>query len=169
MAKLVVISESLKDQTFELSGDSVTIGRLSDNQIYLEDNTISSHHAELILKGEDYVVRDLNSTNGTRVNGQRVVETCLYHGDVITFGNLQLQYSSSSKKIPMPLPSPLKRSIDLGGASLGTTTRPLAYGSSSPFAKQPNRFKALFQIIIIVLGVTAIVLLALFIRKLLAT
>lgn len=85
MAKLVVISEGMKGRTFELTDDKITVGRLPDNQIRLEDNTVSSHHAKMIRKNDYYVVRDLNSTNGTRVNGQRIVETRLYHGDVIGF------------------------------------------------------------------------------------
>jgi pSer/pThr/pTyr-binding forkhead associated (FHA) protein len=113
MAKLVVISEEMKDRNFELSDDRVTVGRLQDNIICLDDGAISSHHAELSKKGEDYVVRDLNSTNGTRVNGQRIVETRLYHGDAVAFGHIQLQYFSSSKSAPQPLPSPLKKTVDL--------------------------------------------------------
>jgi pSer/pThr/pTyr-binding forkhead associated (FHA) protein len=172
MAKLVVISDEMKDRTFELAEEHVTVGRLKDNSICLDDGAISSHHAELTRKGEDYVVRDLNSTNGTRVNGQRVVETRLYHGDGVAFGHLQLQYFSSSKSAPQPLPSPLKKTVDLSSIAPGTTSRPATYGSSSPFTKQQksdNKSKTVFTITVIILVVLAVVLLALFVNKLFAT
>ena len=173
MAKLVVITEEMKDRTFELTDDKVCVGRLLDNQVRLEDNTVSNHHAELIRKGEDYVVRDLNSTNGTRVNGQRVVETRLYHGDTITFGHLQLQYFSSFKNGLPPIPSSHKKTIDLSKIPIHTTVRattrpPHSYGSTSPFAKQKrNRSKTVLQITVLGLGIIAILLLVHFINKLL--
>ena len=113
MAKLVVISDEMKDRSFELTEEKVSVGRLSDNQISLDDGSVSSHHAELTRKGEDYVVRDLNSTNGTRVNGQRIVETRLYHGDTVGFAQIQLQYFSTGKKSLQPLPTTQKKTLNL--------------------------------------------------------
>ncbi len=121
MAKLVVISEEMKDRTFELTDDKITVGRLPDNLLRLENNAVSSHHAELTRKGDDYVVRDLNSTNGTRVNGQRVIEIRLYHGDMIHFGHLQLQYLSSARAAPQPLPMPNRKTVDLSASTSGVS------------------------------------------------
>ena len=169
MAKLVVISEEMKGRVFELTEDKISVGRLPDNQVRLEDGAISSHHAELTRKGDDYVVRDLNSTNGTRVNNQRIVETRLYHGDTLSFGHLQLQYFSSATGTPQPLPSPLKKTVDLSSAAPSNRlVPPPSYGSTSPFAKQKrSKSTAFFQIAVIALGLIAIILLAFFITKVL--
>ncbi len=153
MPKLVVISTEMKDRTFELSEDKITIGRLPDNQIRLEDNAVSSHHSVLSRKGEDYVLRDLNSTNGTRVNGQRIVEMRLYHGDVVNVGHLQLQYFSRPQTAPQPLPSPLKKTVDLSNLS-SSGVRKTSFGSASPFARKgQGKYKKVLQGSLIFLGV----------------
>lgn len=168
MAKLIVISEGLNDRSFDLDDDKITIGRLPDNQIRLPDDAISSHHAELTRKGDDYILRDLNSTNGTRVNGQRIVEAQLYNGDTVHFGHLELQYYSSAKASLAPPPS-LRKTVDLSSVVPGSTTqRPISYKSSSPFARnRRSKSKMFLQIAVVLLGLIAIILLAFFITKLL--
>jgi len=165
MPKLVVTSAEMKDRTFELVEDRISVGRLPENGIRLEDKAISSHHAELNRKGEDYVVRDLNSTNGTRVNGQRIVEQRLIHGDVVCFGHIELQYFSSSKTAPQPLPELNKKTVDLSSLASGTPTqKPSTYKSASPFQKhRRNTAKLVLQIAFFALGLIALVLLALFV------
>lgn len=165
MPKLVVTSDEMKGRTFELFEDKVTVGRLPENNIRLEDKAISSHHAELHRKGEDYLVRDLNSTNGTRVNGQRVIETRLTHGDIVSFGHLELQYFSSSKSAPQPLPEMNKKTVDLSSISSGSITqKPATYKSVSPFQRSGRSTpKLILQVAFFVLGLIALVLLAIFI------
>ncbi|MFZ4694261.1 MAG: FHA domain-containing protein [Verrucomicrobiia bacterium] len=165
MPKLVVTSEEMKGRTFELVDEKVGVGRLPENQIRLEDKAISSHHAELQRKGEDYLVRDLNSTNGTRVNGQRVVEQRLTHGDIISFGHLELQYFSSSKSAPQPLPEMNKKTVDLSSVPTGSITqKPATYKSVSPFQKSDRSTPRLvLQVAFFVLGLIALVLLAIFV------
>ncbi len=161
MAKLVIISEEMKDRVFELTDDKVTVGRLPDNHILLDENAISSHHAELTRKGDDYVLRDLNSTNGTRVNGQRIVETRLYHGDTVNFGQLHLQYFSTAKGAPQPLPALSKKPVDLSNSSSDIVRRPTSFKSSSPFSKQrQQKAKRIFSFFFLLLGFVGIVCLA---------
>lgn len=158
MPKLVVISEEMKDQTFELTGPKITIGRIPDNQIQLENETVSSHHAELIQKGKDYLVRDINSTNGTRVNGQRIAESRLSHGDTVSFGSVELQYLTDAKGAPQPLPQH-KKTVDLSSVS-ATPRKPPSYGKTTIHAKKKeNKSKFALQVSLIVLGVIVIVLL----------
>lgn len=162
MSKLVVINEEFGGRTFELSEERMTVGRLPDNIIQIEDPAISSHHAEMTRRGEDYVVRDLNSTNGTRVNGQRVVETRLYHGDTVAFGHIQLQYFSSAKGAPQPLPQS-KKTVDLSGITPGTTNRPSGFHPSSPYGGSKSKGGAsrkILQIAVVGLGFVAVVVLA---------
>ena len=75
MPKLQILSGVLEGKVIDLIEERITVGRAVDNTIRLEDGTVSHHHAVLVLDGSDYKLRDLNSTNGTRVNGLRIVES----------------------------------------------------------------------------------------------
>src|SRR5881628_1428557 len=81
MPKLVI-----SGTVYELVEDLITIGRGPDNTIIINDPSVSTHHAQLQLAGETYRLKDLDSTNGTRVNGIPVTETVLHLDDRIRFG-----------------------------------------------------------------------------------
>ena len=72
----------------EFDIDRISIGRAPNNKLCLGDGArrVSSHHAEVIQDGDQYLLRDLGSTNGTMINGRRVVVSELAHGDLIEFG-----------------------------------------------------------------------------------
>ncbi len=113
--------------TFALEGDQLTIGRDSSSGVAINDAEISRKHAKLNFQGGKYVIEDLGSTNGTFVNGQRLVSAVvLKSGDVVSFGEqIVLMYESlasdpgatmiSARKnlshpistpVPAPAPSP---------------------------------------------------------------
>ena len=73
----------------------VTVGRMPECTITLNDANVSRNHAEIRPSDSGFVVIDLGSTNGTKVNGQRVVERELHDGDTVTFGATTLTYVSS--------------------------------------------------------------------------
>ncbi|MEO9171305.1 MAG: FhaA domain-containing protein [Candidatus Baltobacteraceae bacterium] len=71
---------------------TVTVGRSEESDIFLVDPSVSRNHAEIDLDADGPVVRDLASTNGTFINGERVESsTRAALGDVLTFGNTQLR------------------------------------------------------------------------------
>jgi len=70
---------------------SATIGRSEDSDIFLVDPSVSRNHATLAIEGDGALVCDLESTNGTFVNGERVTTRRAASGDVITFGNTQMR------------------------------------------------------------------------------
>src|SRR5713101_9832168 len=73
----------------------VTLGRAPDNQLVINDSKASSHHAEIRFVGQDYVITDLGSTNGTFVNDQRLdrnIARSLHTGDNIRIGDTLLAY-----------------------------------------------------------------------------
>ena len=73
--------------TYPLEGDQLTIGRDSNNGVVINDSVISRKHARLTFQGGKYVLDDLGSTNGSFVNGQRLVgPVVLKSGDVVSFG-----------------------------------------------------------------------------------
>jgi FhaA, N-terminal domain/FHA domain len=80
----------------ELDGDTHTIGRLSDCTVVITDGNTSRHHARLARAGSGWSISDLNSTNGTYVNGARIVaEHRLADGDIITVGSVSLRFDAS--------------------------------------------------------------------------
>jgi pSer/pThr/pTyr-binding forkhead associated (FHA) protein len=92
--------------THELVDEAITIGRGPDNTIVVNDPSISTHHAQLLLEGGTYRLRDLDSTNGTRVNGKPVTETVLRFDDRLRFGAAEARYESSEVGGSKPLPKP---------------------------------------------------------------
>ena len=75
-----------------LSGERTVIGRSRDCDLTLEDPNVSRRHAELRRDGDGWILRDLGSTNGVKVNGRRTAETALQPGDVITMGTSRLTF-----------------------------------------------------------------------------
>jgi hypothetical protein len=73
MAKLLVLEGPVKGQTFDLDGEVVSIGRTSDNDIQIKDGTVSRKHLKIFRIGRMFFVEDLNSTNGTMINGEFIV------------------------------------------------------------------------------------------------
>ncbi len=69
-----------------------TVGRTPDNDLRVEADFVSRHHAVLLLAGSDTVVEDLHSTNGTFVNGEAVTRRTLREGDLVGFGKLQYRF-----------------------------------------------------------------------------
>lgn len=73
----------------------VTIGRQNDCTIVLADPNVSRHHAEIRPAADGYAVVDLGSTNGTKVNGQRIIEHQLRDGDELLCGNTVMSFEAS--------------------------------------------------------------------------
>ncbi len=85
--------------------ERLTIGRSPDNDLAIDDATVSGHHAVIERAGEGYCIRDLGSTNGVLINGERREESDITEGDAILIGtqDLQLVYT-----LPDELKSTLK-------------------------------------------------------------
>lgn len=96
MGKLVVTDGSGKHSEVPLTKERVTIGRHADNDIPLNDKAVSGHHAVVITILQDSFLEDLDSTNGTQVNGKQVAKHPLSHGDVISIGRNTLKYEGEA-------------------------------------------------------------------------
>ena len=154
MPKLHILSGVLEGKVYDLIEERVTVGRAVDNMIRLEDGTISHHHAMFVLDGNDYKVRDLNSTNGTRVNGMRIVETRLTHGDQVRVGSVEIRYEGDLKKSSQPLP-PSQSGVDL--ADLGQRSEaPRTFTSASPFGRKKKNGPGVWLWIVLGLGIAAV-------------
>src|SRR6266446_9217223 len=91
MAKLVVLSAGMTGRTHELKVDKTTIGRVEDNTFQITEPSVSSHHCEIVLRGAEVMVRDLNSTNGTFINGEKVAESVIKPGQVLRVGQIEIK------------------------------------------------------------------------------
>jgi pSer/pThr/pTyr-binding forkhead associated (FHA) protein len=82
------------EKTFRLrEGDTVQIGRVSDNNVVLNNSHVSRHHAVLVWRGEGFELSDLGSSNGTLINGERVTQPrVLQNGDVIRLYSIDVSY-----------------------------------------------------------------------------
>jgi pSer/pThr/pTyr-binding forkhead associated (FHA) protein len=92
MAKLVISTGGMNVREYLLEQERVTIGRNSVNDIVLSEPVVSGEHAALQTGPSGTSITDLNSTNGTFVNGLRVKKSPLHHNDVIAIGSHELRY-----------------------------------------------------------------------------
>ena len=99
MPRLVLLSEGFAGRTYDLKVDRTTVGRVSDNAFEIPEASVSSHHAEILLKGNEVVVRDLDSTNGTFINGERITEAVLQPGQTLRFGTIELKLDTGDAPI----------------------------------------------------------------------
>jgi predicted component of type VI protein secretion system len=104
MAKLVVLNAGLAGRSVELTSDKTTIGRVEDNSFQIAEASVSSHHCEIFMRGSEVVVKDLNSTNGTFINGEKVSETVLKPGQTLRLGQVELKIDDGSGVAPAPAP-----------------------------------------------------------------
>jgi Flp pilus assembly protein TadD/pSer/pThr/pTyr-binding forkhead associated (FHA) protein len=100
-ARLQFVSGNGSGRAFDLTQERVNIGRDDSNVICIKDDTISSHHALLIRSGDHFKLRDLISTNGTYLNGERTMDAVLRHGDVLRFGKVELRYEEVEGVTPV--------------------------------------------------------------------
>ena len=87
-----VATLSVDDHDVALGGQRVRIGRLRECEVCLADVNVSREHAEIVREGEGWAIADLDSTNGTFVNGERVQRAVLKDGDIIEVGATRLTY-----------------------------------------------------------------------------
>ena len=88
-ARLIAVSGPLNGKTFYLDEAVVSIGRLESNDVCLEDPFVSRHHCVIRKEGDEYLIEDLSSANGTYLNGERINAAALKEGCVIAIGASQ--------------------------------------------------------------------------------
>ena len=97
MPRLILTFNKRVIKEYPFPNDSITIGRDEDNGIIIDNLAVSSYHAKIDKVGPDYFLTDLQSTNGTFVNDQRVVTHKLSHGDNITVGKHVFLFVAAEK------------------------------------------------------------------------
>jgi predicted component of type VI protein secretion system len=95
MARLILSLDGSVLAEYNMTKERYTLGRLPDNDVRVDNAAVSGHHALIINILNDSFLEDLNSTNGTYVNGKLIKKHALQHGDVITIGHHHLRYVDS--------------------------------------------------------------------------
>ena len=93
MARLILSLDNQVLAEYNMTKERYTIGRLPDNDVRIDNPAVSGHHSLIINILNDSFLEDLNSTNGTYVNGKLIKKHALQHSDVITIGHHQLRFS----------------------------------------------------------------------------
>lgn len=171
-----------RGETIPITGSGLSVGRKPGNSLQILDNSVSGQHAELKVDDEGVLLRDLGSTNGTRVGSQRVIETRLKPGDTVLFGNIRLTFHDGSSDeddgglaiegldapvaaAPMPASTPMSPPVGAprpAAPSVASTTAPapvagatdsLQRVSADVLAKSKKRsFAGLVVLVLLVAG-----------------
>jgi pSer/pThr/pTyr-binding forkhead associated (FHA) protein len=100
MARLILSLDNQVLAEYNMTKERYTVGRLPDNDVRIDNPAVSGHHSLIINILNDSFLEDLNSTNGTYVNGKLIKKHALQHGDVITIGHHQLRFADQQVSEP---------------------------------------------------------------------
>ena len=98
MARLILSLDGQTLAEYNMTKERYTVGRLPDNDIRIDNAAVSGHHSLIINILNDSFLEDLNSTNGTYVNGKLIKKHALQHGDVVTIGQHHLRFVDSQEE-----------------------------------------------------------------------
>lgn len=107
MSKLTLQYEGIALKEYAV-GAGVTIGRLPDNVVLIDNPAVSGHHARVFWEGSRVILEDLRSTNGTFVNGQPITRHVLQHGDHVLVGKHQLVFDQNAAENAVAGASPMQ-------------------------------------------------------------
>jgi pSer/pThr/pTyr-binding forkhead associated (FHA) protein len=174
MARIVLLSEGFNGRTYELKVDRTTVGRVSDNAFEIPEASVSSHHAEIILRGNDVVIHDLGSTNGTFINGEKITEAVLKPGQTLRFGTVEMRLDTG--EAPPAGAKPMGQSTTTRPKQAFDQTRVIPQGvkldeltgsggppelsSTTGFEKKSNRGGKIFAVLVVIAMVVLLGLLA---------
>ena len=130
MAKLII-----GNTAHELLEPTITVGRSPNNLICVDDASVSSRHAQLQLVGESYHLKDLDSTNGTRVNGSSITTVPLRAGDRVRFGGVEAKFEAETSGEAQPLPA----AEPLLARPAEESERPADFANASPFGHREHQ------------------------------
>jgi pSer/pThr/pTyr-binding forkhead associated (FHA) protein len=147
MAKLVLLSVGMTGRTHELKAGKTTIGRLEDNTFQVAEPSVSGHHCEVLVRANEVTVRDLNSTNGTYLSGEKISEAPMKPGQILRLGQVEMRLETDA---PPATPKKLDQTMVMRrGVSLNELvehgTRAGGFDTaSSGFSKKSNLGSRIF-------------------------
>ena len=148
-------------RTHDLKAEKTTVGRVEDNSFQIAEPSVSSHHCEVLVHGNDVIVKDLNSTNGTFINGEKISESSIKPGQILRLGQIEMRLETdtapASSKKPLDQTMVMQRGVSLTeletGARRGFDTK------GTGFAKKDNKVNKIVITVCVILGVVIVILL----------
>lgn len=120
MAKLFLKFEAAVLKEVPLTDAMITIGRLPDNVIQVDNLAVSGHHAKIYRDGENYVIEDNNSLNGSFVNNRRISKAVLKDGDQVLIGKHTIAFQDEQVEA-----KPAERTVALDAATTAAASKPM--------------------------------------------
>lgn len=165
MAYLMGMSGLVKGQKFAIIKDRMTIGRNQINDVVLTDEAVSSQHCYVAKRGERYVLHDLNSTNGTLLNFERITdEVELKPKQMVQIGSCEFMFhgdSEASVGVSTATTPVAPVEVDVGRPVIN----PNFFDSVSPFGTRRKSNRNLWLVVFVVIGLAALASLLVFLMK----
>ena len=160
MAYLMGMSGSVKGQKFEIRKDRMAIGRNQINDMVLTDEAVSSQHCYVARRGSSHVLHDLNSTNGTFLNFERITdEVELKSKQVIRIGSCEFIFNDDSGEGAGASTAAVTQVVvDVGRPVIN----PTFFESVSPFGTRRKSNRNLWLVVFVVIGLAALASLLVF-------
>ena len=148
-------------RTHDLKTEKTTVGRVEDNSFQIAEPSVSSHHCEVLLRGNDVIIKDLSSTNGTYINGEKISESPIKPGQILRLGQVEMRLETdaapATSKKPLDQTMVMQRGVSLTeletGARRGFDTK------GTGFAKKDNKVNKIVITACVILGVVILGLL----------
>jgi pSer/pThr/pTyr-binding forkhead associated (FHA) protein len=140
MAFLIGMSEEVRGERYELGEDELTFGRAPENTVVLTAASVSSHHCRLVFDGREYLLDDLGSTNGTRVNGRRITKVPLRNKNLLQVGTVEFLFEDESGESAAD-ESAYETSVEVDTAA---AEAPQSFTNISPFNTRKKESKGLW-------------------------
>jgi predicted component of type VI protein secretion system len=135
MATLTIQLPGMPPVSHVLQDETITVGRMKGNTIVIDDSSVSLTHARITRKNGEFYLKDLNSTNGTIVNGQRINEARLRDQDKVVFADnifAQFQGDAQAAGVSAPAPAPVQPAKSVPPAAPAPAPAAAQKASASP-------------------------------------
>lgn len=156
MAKLVVLKNGSPAESYELKTDRTIIGRSEENSFQIPEGSVSGTHCEVVLQNDEISVKDLGSTNGTFIDGKKVSEGKLQHGQILRLGEIDVRFEVPGKPVP-PTPATASETKKYGKQGVKvdeiTSSGRQKVIDKTTFTQKSNKSEKTFYIFIIFLVV----------------
>lgn len=165
MAFLKVMSGPNKGDKYEIDRDEMILGRTADNAVPVNDPAISSKHCMIVRDGRKFTLKDLDSTNGTRLNAVGISEHRLSPKDIITVGSIEIMFDGSDVEPYRPAPGATH--APQVTVRINAPVQQKVVGAGSPFGAKRDT-KVIWVAVITIFVLAALAALGFYLYKLFA-
>lgn len=159
MAKLVVLKNGSPSESYELKTDRTTIGRSDENSFQIPEGSVSGVHCEVTLQNDEISVKDLGSTNGTFIDGKKVQEGTVKHGQILRLGEIDVRFEVPGKPVP-PTPASASGTKKYGKQGVKvddiTSSGRQKVIDKTTFTQKSNKAEKSFLMFMVILGVAVL-------------